>query len=263
MKIAFIWWWGRAEEIYPNWKDGLRAAIDVIGVDNDVDIFLGEHIPDEEYDFTIVWGDSNCTAIPLIKGKKGIILTTEPTNVDNLKLLDVIYCESQPIYDKVRALGLRAVKAFGTDTEFYKPDDTVKDLKFFYPATFSPWKLQREIAFHGKDLLCIGTVQPDGVEDYEACLEKGVNVKTGYFPPEVILEGYKRTEKVLIPAIHGSERTCLESLSMGIVPEVNPNNIRTKSYVDEYRASGLIPREFVEKFYSARTYADALLKGMQ
>lgn len=265
MKIAFIWWWDRANEIYPNWRDGLRAAIDVIGVENDVDLYLGEYLPEQGYDFILFWGDSNCPFFDSLddyRAKKGIILTTDPTNFDNLKKLDVVYCESQPIYDAVRRAGIHAVKAFGTDTEFYKPDDTVKDLKFFYPATFSPWKRQSTIAHHGADLLCIGTVQPDGVDEYEECLSKGVRIKEGYFPPEVIREGYRRAQNVLIPAIHGSERTCLEAMSMGIIPEVNPNNIRTNSYVLEWKASGLDAREFVEKNYSAKIYAEAILKGI-
>ena len=63
MRLAFLWWWGRAEEIYPYWRDGLRAAIEEIGKNNDVDIYLGETIPEKDYDCYLMWGDSNCPAI--------------------------------------------------------------------------------------------------------------------------------------------------------------------------------------------------------
>ena len=29
-KIAFIWYWDRASEIKPNWRDGLRSALEII-----------------------------------------------------------------------------------------------------------------------------------------------------------------------------------------------------------------------------------------
>lgn len=268
-RIALLWNFKSANEVYPNWKDGLRKAIEIIGVDNDVDIYCGKYAyrldPKEKYDFLLYWTDStddflNFYDLPI---KKGIILTTDPHNFDNLRKMDVIYCESQPVYDQVKRQGLRAIRAFGTDEEFYSPAKTKKDIKFFYPATFSPWKLQRNIAFHGKDLTCVGTVQPDGTEDYTECINNGVNVEIGYFPPEKIRDYYRRAEYVLIPAIHGSERTCLEAMSMNIIPQVNPENKRTLSYVEEFFASGdKSSRQFIKKNYSAKRYADLIMKGV-
>lgn len=268
MKIAFLWNFKQANDIYPNWKDGLRAAIDVIGIENDVDIYCGDdaYKLEGEYDFLLFWTDSTDPFLSFYKDlptRKGMVLTTDPVDFENLKNMDVIFCESSPVYNAVRRQGLRCIKAFGTDTEFYKSDSRNKDIQYFYPATFSPWKLQRNIAHHGSELTCVGTVQPDGIEDYTACLEKGVNVEIGYFPPEKIRDYYRRSHNVLIPAIHGSERTCLEALSMGIIPQVNPINKRTYSYVEEFFASKMkSPREFVVKNYSAKKYADQLMKGI-
>ena len=268
MRLCFLWWWDRAEEIYPYWRDGLRAAIEYIGRENDVDIYLGEMELDEEYDAILFWGDSNCSFFNVMdkyKGKKGIILTTDPHNMDNLKKLDVVFCESQPIYDAVRAQGIHAVKAFGTDSDFYEPDVKVKkDIEYFYPATFSPWKRQSTIAHYGNKLTCIGTVQPDGQEELEACKKAGVNVEIGYFPAEKIREYYQRAKNVPIPAIHGSERTVLEAMACNIVPLVNTDNKRALSYVLEYAEAKVItPRDFIESFYSHKRYAQKILKGFQ
>ena len=267
-ELAFIWWWGRAKEIYPNWRDGLRAVLEVISNKFPVDMFLGEMRPRDEYKFILFWGDSNCPffdGIEKYKAKKGIILTTDPVNFDNLRKLDVVFCESSPVYEACRAQGLCAVKAFGTDTNFYKPtEEADKDIEYFYPATFSPWKLQRNIAYLGKDLVCIGTVQPDGKEELKICEDNGVQTWTGYFKPEVIREFYDRTLHVPIPAIHGSERTCLEAMSMNIIPTVNPQNKRTLSYVEEFIHSGYhTPRDFVVANYSPEIYAQKLLEGMK
>ena len=91
-----------------------------------------------------------------------------------------------------------------------------------------------------------------------------MKVEIGYFPAEKIRDYYRRAVDVPIPAIHGSERTCLEAMSMDILPKVNPNNVRTYSYVIEFVESRMrSPREFVLKNYSHRKYAEDLMKGIR
>jgi hypothetical protein len=266
MKLSFVWWWGRASEIYPNWRDGLRGAIEEISKTNHVDIYPDERIPTNTYDAILLWGDSNCPFFNILgsyNARKGMILTTDPTNFDNLRKLDVVFCESTPVYDAVRSQGIRAIKAFGTDVSFFKPSDKKKDIDYFYPATFSPWKRQSAIAYLGKKLLCVGTIQPDGVYEWKMCKDQGVQIREGYFPAETILDFYQRTKRITIPAIHGSERTVLEAMACNILPEVNELNRRTHSYIDEYKESKCrTPREFVEKEYNHIQYAEKILKGL-
>lgn len=273
-RFLFVWWWKQAAEIYDYWHDGLKASILEIGKTWDVEISLGEVFPEEKnWECILVWGDINCPFLNKIQeynGKKGIILTSDNdiwrTGAnDNLKKLDTIFCESTPIYEDIRRMGFHAVKAFGTDTTFYEPKETEKIYEFFYPATFSPWKRQRDIAYLGKRLWCIGTVQPDGQEDLKACEDTEVNIAKGYFKAEYIRNIYQKSKKVIIPAVHGSERTVLEAMSCNIVPEIiHPDeNKKAYSYIDEYLRSGLTnPRDFVVKNYNEKTYASKILKGL-
>jgi len=269
MKIAVIWYFGKASQVYDNWRDGLRAAIEILGKKHQISWFLDKNVPtpEDKYDFYLVWDDSNTESTKFLPkdAKKGLCLTTDPTNFDNLRKFDVVYCESEPVYDQVRREGIRAIRAFGTDTDFFTPQKVEKDIEYFYPATFSPWKLQRDIAYLGKKILCVGTFQPDGFEDYDKCVKEGVQIKLGYFPPQVIRDYYSRAKKVIVPAIHGSERTVLEAMSMNILPEVtNLRNVRTKSYIYEFKRSDCVtPREFVIKNYSAWQYAADLERGME
>ncbi len=262
--IAFIWPWDKAREVYPNWRDGLRAAIEIIGQKHDVDWFIGETPKMDNYDSIYFWDDSNSKffgELDNFHAKKGLCLTTSPANCDNLRKLDAVFCESSIVYDQVRAQGIRAIRAFGTDSDFFTPDTSVKkDIKYFYPATFSPWKAQKDIAHFGNKLLCVGTIQPDGQEEYQVCEDYGVKTEVGYFPAEKIRDYYRRAVNVLIPAHHGSERTVLEAMSCGIVPEVMDLSNKTFSLIQEFRASGLEPREFILKNYSGQIYADQLLK---
>ena len=266
MKICFLWFWDQAPQVYDNWRDGLRAAMELIGKDHQVTWVLGKELPEDIYDVILFWDDSNSSffnKIDLYHGKKGLFLTTDPQNFDNLRKLDVVYCESQPVYDQVRSQGIHAVRAFGTDTDFFTWSEKKKTIPYFYPATFSPWKRQSTIAYLGNKLTCIGTVQPDGIYELAECKKKDVNIKEGYFPVEKIKGYYQKAERVIIPAIHGSERTVLEAMACGIKPEVNPGNIRTYSYIQELEASGLEPRQFVLEYYSHRKYAEDILRGLQ
>lgn len=268
MKLAFIWHFSKAPEIYDYWRDGLRAAIEVIGKDHEVDIYLGDDYKKlyDGYDAFLFWTDSNDPIIDHFQDKagiKGLILTTSPHDIQNLKKYDVVFCESKPVYDECRMHGVHAVHAFGTDTAFFKPDDTKKDIHYFYPATFSAWKRQSSLAELGQLLYCVGTVQPDGVDELQACVDKGVNVAVGYFKAEHIRDLYKRAREVPIPAIHGSERTILESMSMDLFPQVNPEN-KAYAIIEKFKWTTLdSPREFILRFYSEKQYAEKIAKGLQ
>lgn len=270
-KIAFVWPWPRASEIFPNWRDGLRAAIEEIEKTHEVEWLIDFKIPekDDDYSAILFWDDSNSQIFNHLQrypnAKKGIFLTTDPKNFANLKMLDAVFCESQPVLEAVNKGGAKGVFAFGTDTDFYKPNLGIKkDIEYFYPATFSPWKKQSDIAYLGNKLLCLGTIQPDGYQELEACEQTGVQRKLGYFPAEEIRSYYERTQNVIIPAVHGSERTVLEAMSMNILPEVtNPENKRSKSYIEEFKNGTFgSPRDFVVQRYSHKIYAQNILKGL-
>jgi len=267
--ICFIWEWTGAKKIMPLWRDGLRACVEKLEKVHNVDWLLFE-VPKKEYDWILAWSGSYSNFSRLkstYSAKRGLFLTTTPDNPSNLKGFDVVFCESTPVYEAVRALGIRAIKAFGTDADFFSPDKSVKkDIEYFYPATFSEWKLQSNIAYLGNKLTCIGTVQPDGKEELEACKKAGVNIEIGYFPVEKIRDYYRRAKRVIIPAVHGSERTVLEAMSCDILPEVlEPvKNRKTYSYIKEYKESGLkSPREFILKNYTADNYLEAVLRGLK
>lgn len=270
MNIAVVWWFEKSSQIFENWRDGHRAAFEEIGKKHTIKWFLDKTYPDidEPLDFIILWDDSNSTFFDLIdkyQCKKGLCLTTMPSNIDNLHKVDVVFCESEPVLREVRSHNVYAVKAFGTDTDFFKPDIKVKkDIPFFYPATFSPWKRQDELADLGSDLYLVGTIQPDGLDIYQRCANRGCIIETGYFPATKIRKMYQRAERVVIPAIHGSERTCLEAMATDILPTItHPEHDKLYSYVKEYNISGIkSPREFVLKFYSHKVFANSLMRGI-
>ena len=262
-----VWYWSRAKEIFPNWRDGLRTAMEILEKKYDVDWILGEIEPEDKYDFILVWSDDE----PALLQKSyscpmGLIYgSTFIPDVNKLRKVKVVYVENSITYELMRRDTIRAIRAFGTDTEFFSPDDTKKDIKFFFPGTFSPWKKQRDIAYLGKDLTCVGEVQHDGQVDVRACVDNKVNVILTNVPGKEVRDFYRRARKVIIPADYGSERTVLESMSMDILPEVlSDKNDRAKTYLKEFEESGMkSPREFIKKFYSAEQYAKQIMKGIE
>lgn len=267
MSIGVVWFWDRASEIWDNWRDGYRAAFEVIAKDHKVDWFLDKKLPDKGYDYIHVWDDSNSQALRLVRPlapKIGLSLTTDPHNFENMRLADVIFAESDPVVEAVRRQGLRVIKAFGTDTDYFYPKDCEKDIEYFYPATFSPWKRQDELSYLGDKITMIGTIQPDGQEIYEKCKASGCKIEVGYFPVEKIRDYYWRTKQILIPAVHGSERTVLEAMSMNIPVQIThiEVNRRADSYIKEQHQSGLTPRDFTIKNYSHEVMAKNLLRGI-
>jgi hypothetical protein len=265
IKVCFNWAWDRAGEIFPHWRDGLRTAIEIIGKDYEVDWVLAKE-PEDKYDFILVWSDQSA---PVLQRQYSCPMglcygSTFPPNVSKLRNLKVVYAENTITLELLRRDGLRAIKAFGTDTDFFSPaDDIAKDIPYFYPATFSPWKRQGGISFLGNQLTCAGEVQPDGENEYQTCVHAGVNVIGKYTPSIEIRDLYRRSQHVMIPALYGSERTVLEAMSNDILPSVMHDNDRAMTYINEYNASGLkSPREFVKMFYSAEKYAEQILKGI-
>lgn len=272
LNIAFIWYFDKAGKVFDDWHDGLRAAIQIIEKKHNVSWFIDKTIPDssDKFDFILFWDDSNSEFFNLMDRwdcPKGICLTTNPTNADNIKKLDVVFAESSVVRNEVASLDVRVYKAFGTDTDFFKPDPKkVKDIEYFYPATFSPWKRQSELSDLGHHLYLVGTMQPDGIEEYQKCINKGCHVELGYFPVRKIRNYFQRAKAVPIPAIHGSERTVLEAMSTDILPTViHPaTNKKAFTYIHEYHEGDYdSPRDFVLKNYSHKIYAKTLLKGIK
>src|SRR3990167_4716711 len=111
MKIAFVWPFGKAKWILPNWRDGQRKMIEELGKVHTVDWYIDDDAlkVKDGYDFYLFWDDGTNPIHKTIKGKKGLMLTSD-NYLDNINSTDwnVIYCESQPIYDKARALGYHA-----------------------------------------------------------------------------------------------------------------------------------------------------------
>ncbi|MEK6882229.1 MAG: hypothetical protein AABY22_21605, partial [Nanoarchaeota archaeon] len=94
IKIAFLWNFVQAKDIYKNWRDGQRACIEEINKKYPVDWYLAEdclNVPDK-YDVLIFWTDSSDPIVDNFmsyKAKKVLLLTSDlglPGNIEKYDL---------------------------------------------------------------------------------------------------------------------------------------------------------------------------------
>lgn len=277
MKIAVLWTFDKAKWVFPNWRDGLKAAFEIIAKTHEVEWILGDDCLTADlnkYDAVVQWDNSSSTFAERLrefdKPKKGLILTTElGLNLGNLRAYDVVFCEATTVQDLIKPHGIRTQFAFGTDTDFFNPIWDVhhipdKEYEAFYPSTFSQWKRQNIFASKWGDKgLCLGTVQPDGWDILRETINRKTNVFIGYLPVEKVREFYSQSKSVDITGWEGSGRTVIEALSMDLPVTVSEDNHKCQSYIKELEESGMSPRAFAIKYYSEQSYADAILKGLQ
>ncbi len=268
-RIALVWYFNQAHDIYPLWRDGHRAAFELLSKHYQVDWYMGTdfNVP-QGYDFYLLWDSSNSdyfSKLDELKGRKGLCLTTDwQLSVDNLRRFDVVFAEAQPVVDACKPAGVRVLKAFGTDSNFFVPNKMKQIYGAIYPATFSPWKRQDIFAEEFKgDGLCVGTIQPDGIDIYRRCKELGTNLIIGYLPVEALKVLYDVSGEVVITGYEGSGRTVLESLSMNKPIRVHPDNLKGTSYIDEWKESGLSGRDFILENYSGEKFCEQLIKGIE
>ncbi|MFX0198406.1 MAG: glycosyltransferase [Candidatus Hodarchaeota archaeon] len=291
LNIAVVWYFDKAKWVEPYWRDGHRAAFDILKKKHNVDFLLGTDFKlEDNYDFILLWDSSNSEFIPQLreyKAKKGLCLTTDlGINMENLHHFDVIFPEAEPVYQMIRNSGFRAIKAFGADTNFYTNEDTqvTKYFPAFYPATFSPWKRQDLYAEAVRDNgMALGTIQPDGLFYYRKCIEYGVRTIVGYVPAETVRDFYRMSKVVVVPSWEGSGRTVLEAMAMDIPVIVTKDNHKAASYMREAGVGEIVDptpealqkafwkvmnkkvktRDFILKNYSGEVFAEQLLKGIE
>ena len=286
MKIAFCWPWNLAKWAFPLVHDGLKAAMDLVAKEYQVDWFFGEDDPPVGvYDWIFVWGVSSVPInfrLDKYKCKKGLFCAGHADDIVNLKKFNVVFVESPLIFDQLKPHCNKCVLAFGTDTDFFKPMDFPKHIDALYPATFSAWKRQQLFGLAVRERgLAFGVMQPDGKEYYATCLENGTATLAGLMPTCLMPVMYNVSRSVIITSWHGSERTALEAMACNIPLVVTEDNqltcsllhkdcIKTDPHPSNIREAFLKAiklnvntRDYILKNYSHKIYADKIFNEIR
>ncbi len=197
---------------------------------------------------------------------------------------DIIFVESTSYIDWLSAKGYKATRAFGTNTELYKPYKQPKVFDAIFPATFAGWKRHHLFAeAMGPRGLACGYWQPHEPQCVDICYEYGTAV-LHHQGAESIAQLYNMAKTCLVTSASngGSQRTVIEAMASnipvivtgdseknsefiqecGVGAIIEPDSNKLRAAVDEWKDREVNTRDFIIKNYSEFTYADKLRDGI-
>lgn len=294
MKIAFVWqgFSGR----YGQWKDGLYAAMQLIGNDHTVAYFDTDEI-DRIYEFApdvVLYWEAPCTfagkdrlhywGIQQLPFKKALLFAGGPIKREWCEGFDLFFVESRINEEEFQALGLPWRRAFGVNTAIFKPEQQPKVFRGAFQATCASWKRHWLLAeaFGNKAAIC-GRFQSDDPAGFDRARALGAAVF-----PELSAEGVNALLNMSEAVVNcsdywgGGQRATLEAMSAGVPVVVMEDSPKNREYVEESQAGAVVApnpqairdvvltddmgqrgRDYVLSKWTERHYADALLAGIQ
>jgi len=206
------------------WKDGLWKALRMLKKDCIIEYknIAKGHKPSRTGDGLIFWGGSQHKMIPYIekiKLPKMFLFGGGSLHVPALHAFDIVCVEEDWTVGQMRRCGVKAYKAFGTNTDLFKPLDLPIQWDYIYPGAFALWKCHdvflEYVRGKGK-ALAVGYMQPKGIEKetYKKCLDEGVTVLP-HVSSDVLVWLLNQSKEVVITAheFGGGQRSVLEALA--------------------------------------------------
>lgn len=297
MRIAFIWqgFDGR----YGVWRDGLWAAMQLIEKEHEVKYFDFPLIGMEEFnpDVVLYW-EAPCTingknadnykAVCALPYRKALLFAGGPLKAMDVKDFDLVFVESEVNVDDCERQGIPYKKAFGTNTQIFKPERMTKYHDGFMAATFAGWKRHELFAEAlGSKGTVAGRQQQFDTHGYNQCKKLGVTIFN-----EMSAENVAHTINASYSVVNtsnaegGGQRCTVEGMACGvpvIVMSDSPKNCElvrasgggiiceptsdaifdavqeAKLHSDLYGSSGLA---YIKSHLTEKHYADAIIAGI-
>lgn len=301
MKIAFVWqgFDGR----YGQWKDGLYAAMQIIGNSHEVKYFdfpLSENGLHEFKPDVVLYWEAPCTyagkdrlnywEVQSLPYKKALLFAGGPLKEEYLEGFDLFFVESKLNEQEFEDFGKEWKRAFGVNTAIFKPEKQPKVFDGVFQATCASWKrpwLAAEAL--GDKYAVMGRYQPEDPIGFIRVREAG-----GMVLPELSAEAVCS----MINASHtvvntseywgGGQRSTLEAMACGVPVIVMEDSPKNKEYVEESHFGAICePNKesiadcvdaeisnfthqygeqgvmYVHSKYTEQHYADAILEGIK
>lgn len=300
MRIAFVWL-GISGRYGHNWEDGLYAALKVIEKRENVVGYFDIHdipaIHSFSPDVVLLW-EAACTyagpdgeaykAIQRLPYKKALLFAGGPIRKEYFAGFDLTFVESAINEKELADLFVPWKRAFGVNTQIFKPEAQPMTFDGALQATFASWKRQWLVAeaFHQRAVLC-GRYQETDTLPYNRSKEAGALIF-----PELSASGVNTLISASWAVVNsaeywgGGQRATLEAMAAGIpvivmtdspknrefveasgaglVVDPDINKIREalemiKAWTPEERARGV---GYVQAHWTETHYADAILEGI-
>lgn len=175
-KISFVW--QGVTERKNHWNDGLRAAMRILEGKYDVSYYEPwDEIPD---DSIILHWEAPCSTngsnkenydrIHNAPNKKVLLFAGGPIKKEWVENYNVVAVESEINEKEFEALGVPWARAFGVNTEIFKPFDEEKKWAASAHGTCASWKRQWLLCEAlGEEALVFGAFQPTDSKPFDEC----------------------------------------------------------------------------------------------
>lgn len=197
---------------------------------------------------------------------------------------DIIFVESQVYYDRFKARGRNVMRAFGTNTEIFKPMPQPKIFDACYPATMASWKRHHLFAeaMGSKGLVC-GWWQPHEPHCWQVCQQYGTALLHHQNAESVnLIYNMSKTCVITADSTGGCQRTVLEAMSCNVPVIVTADSDKTTEYVrdcgvgeivypdsksirdavEKWKDQKVNTREWILNNYSEHHYASKMKEGI-
>lgn len=318
MKIAFVWDWDNELLQIVSWFDGLAGALRELSKKADVKIYTqvrgvsretllphpyfdvwayADHkqmtakVEEDKPDVVLFWADFTRPAITELYRKfpSAICYSGGNTRAPVAHFFGKIFVESKVYMDQLIEDDIdpeKVVQAFGTNTEVFAPQESIKMFDVFFPATFADWKRHHLFAdaARGMSAFACGWYQEHEPWCYEACKQAGI-LTTQHTLPHNLVDFYAASHCVCVTSesVGGSQRTVLEAMAMNVPVIVMADSDKCSEYLYDSGNPDMVvapdpqeirraiqgcedlvvdTRPWILNNFSEHIYADKLYKGL-
>lgn len=247
MKILFCW--QGMDGRYGQWQDGLYAAMKLLEKEHEVRYadFPLTGIEKFNPDVVLYWeapvtqygkDSHNWNAVCALPYKKCLLFAGGPLKAMDVKDFDLVFVESKVNEEDCERQGIPYRRAFGTNTDIFKPDQYTKIYNGFMQATFADWKRHDLFARAlREDGLVAGRKQEHDMNGYLACEKNGVKILPEQLPQTVaMLINKSHTVVNTSSEMGGGQRCTLEAMACGVPVIVMSDSPKNREFVEESRA---------------------------
>lgn len=258
----------RNKDRFARWNDGLRAALRLMEQEHEITY----HEPDEDLpavDWILFWEAPLTYTSEQYGGayrkvmnssqKKALLFAGGPIKEEWVSGFNHIFVESKINEDEFNAIGKRNSRAFGVNTDIFKPIPTEKTYHTVTHGTCAGWKRQNLVCEAlGERALVFGAPQETDPYPFQRCRECHATV--------LLEQSYEETAALLNQARvgvncadywGGGQRATLEALACGLPVVVMSDSPKNREYVED-GAVGVICNPDPESIRNAAYAADRL-----
>lgn len=231
-------------EKYNNWEDGFTKAIDLLSEDFKITKFnLYDSKPNAEtlnqFDLVIgksCWNwivDSYIQSLNITSLKGIVVSCSKAPNVLEALEYDIVWYETE-FYEKSIHFHPNAFRAFGINSDVFKPTETEKDIDVLGIGAITAYKrFDKFNTLPGDRKVIIGSTNTPDFREIKANLDPSIEI-IEYASQQDLASLINRAKLVYLPCElnGGGERAVLESLSCGAVVKVEDDNPKLKNLIN-------------------------------